>query len=87
MILEDEGEDEEDDDEDGESCTKAGHTVKPTNSGVRNGEGPKCVTTFRDVENTMKLFSGDVFTIKVQRWVREFEKIAELYGWTDVPLH
>lgn len=43
----------------------------------------RVLLTFKDVEGTLKKFSGDDHT-DVQRWLRKFEEMAALCEWNDV---
>nr|XP_046480972.1 uncharacterized protein LOC124218496 [Neodiprion pinetum] len=43
----------------------------------------RVLLTFKDVEGTLKKFSGDDHT-DVRRWLQKFEEMAELCEWNDV---
>ncbi|XP_067204182.1 uncharacterized protein [Linepithema humile] len=62
-----------DDDEDDE---RAGKNKGPT---MKN----KFAMTFRDVEDSIRPFTGDE-KYPVARWIVDFEEAAELFGWTDM---
>ena len=60
-----------DDEDNGQPRTK--------NMTMRN----KFAMTFRDVEDSIRPFSGDKKYLVI-RWISDFEEVAELYGWTDI---
>lgn len=39
------------------------------------------VLTFRDVEETLSIFTGEE---NVRDWIREFEEVADMIGWSDL---
>ncbi|XP_044578877.1 stress response protein NST1-like [Cotesia glomerata] len=47
------------------------------------GSQQRVLLTFKDVEDTLKKFSGDDHT-DVRRWLQKFEEMAELCEWNDV---
>lgn len=43
----------------------------------------KFTMTFRDVQNTIRSFNGED-SYSVEFWIRDFEEIAEIMGWSDL---
>ena len=50
----------------------------------RRQDEPKCtVLTFEDVKDSLGKFSGDDVP-NVSQWIRDFEEMAEVCGWSDI---
>ena len=50
----------------------------------RGQDEPKCtVLTFEDVKDSLGKFSGDDVP-NVSQWIRDFEEMAEVCGWSDI---
>ena len=50
----------------------------------RSQDERKCtVLTFEDVEGSLKKFSGDDLP-NITQWIRDFEEMAEVCGWSDI---
>ena len=50
----------------------------------RRQDEPKCtVLTFEDVKDSLEKFSGDDLP-NVSQWIKDFEQMAEVCGWSDI---
>jgi len=83
-VNDDENNDENEDEDGNEGGTISenedeGRSGKSKKAAVRN----KFAMTFRDVEDSIRLYSGDE-KYPVTRWIADFEETAELFGWTDI---
>lgn len=54
-------------------------STRTKNTTIKN----KFAMTFRDVEDSIRLFNGNE-KYSVTRWIINFEEAAELFGWTDI---
>ena len=57
--------------------------VTPVGRRRRQDERKCTVLTFEDVEGSLKKFSGDDL-LNVTQWIRDFEEMAEVCGWSDI---
>ena len=60
-----------------------GVRVTPVGRRRRQDERKCTVLTFEDVEDSLKKFSGDDLP-NVTQWIRDFEEMAEVCGWSDI---
>ena len=60
-----------------------GVRVTPVVRRRRQDEPKYTMLTFKDVEDSLEKFSGDDLP-NVSRWIRDFEEMAEVCGWSDI---
>lgn len=72
------GNDEEDDPED-----ERNRETPVIRRNRRAAEPRRTLLLLKDVENSLDKFSGDDL-LNINRWIEDFEEMAEVCGWTDV---